>query len=279
MVKFSVIIATYNAERTLQRALDSIRRQSLADYEILIADGGSTDQTLRIIEMNKDIVRWYRSEPDRGIFDAWNKCILASKNEWLLFMGADDILCDGSVLFRAGHFLTGQPKDSLIAYGQVRLVTQDGEAAEVLGGCWDPKKFRTVAMTLPHQGVFHQRLLFERYGFFDTSDRSTGTYEMLLRYLKDHDAIFIDGLVVSEMEIGGVSTLPENQMRFYAAYVSAQKLHGTYRPNFELFARRLQARVKLSIFQLFGIRALSVFVDFSRAILGKMPINSYRNRG
>ena len=73
MKKISIIIATYNAGNVLQRCLDSIRPQKLDEIELLIIDGNSKDDTMDIINKNSDIVDYWVSEPDRGIYDAWNK--------------------------------------------------------------------------------------------------------------------------------------------------------------------------------------------------------------
>ena len=81
MIRFSVITITYNAEKVLQRTLDSVRNQSYEGVEHLIVDGASKDQTLSLTEQYKQqsdasdnghkvIIQ---SEPDHGIYDAMNK--------------------------------------------------------------------------------------------------------------------------------------------------------------------------------------------------------------
>ena len=73
MKTISIIIATFNAGKVLQRCLDSLRPQKTEAIELLIIDGGSKDDTLRIIRDNAALVDYYVSEPDKGIYDAWNK--------------------------------------------------------------------------------------------------------------------------------------------------------------------------------------------------------------
>lgn len=71
----SIVIATYNSKKTLRRALDSVKNQSYQDWECVIVDGASKDGTVEIIKeyKNKDFRFRYISEPDNGIYDAFNK--------------------------------------------------------------------------------------------------------------------------------------------------------------------------------------------------------------
>ena len=73
MKLLSIIIATYNAGNTLDACLTSITKQKSSEIELLIIDGGSSDKTLDIIHSYGDKIDVLISEPDKGIYDAWNK--------------------------------------------------------------------------------------------------------------------------------------------------------------------------------------------------------------
>lgn len=90
--KISVVIATYNCAETLQDCLDSIYAQTYPDIDIVVIDGGSKDATVQVIRSNEEYLGYWISEPDRGIYDAWNKAIIQAKGEWVYFLGADDVL-------------------------------------------------------------------------------------------------------------------------------------------------------------------------------------------
>lgn len=77
MVKISIIIATYNAATCIEQALESVMKQSFQDWECIIQDGGSKDDTISILRKYSllDQRIKYFSEPDKGIFDALNKGI------------------------------------------------------------------------------------------------------------------------------------------------------------------------------------------------------------
>lgn len=92
--RLSIIIATYNAEETLQSALESVINQTFQDWECIIVDGASKDNTLDIVEKycNLDDRFSYISEPDDGIYDAFNKGWKKASGEWIYYLGGDDIL-------------------------------------------------------------------------------------------------------------------------------------------------------------------------------------------
>lgn len=88
----SIIIATYNSEKTLKRALDSVLNQSYQDWECIVVDGASKDNTIGIVKeyVSKDARFRYISEPDHGIYDAFNKGWKMAKGQWVMYLGSDD---------------------------------------------------------------------------------------------------------------------------------------------------------------------------------------------
>ena len=88
----SIIIATYNSGKTLRRALDSVLNQSYQDWECIVVDGASKDNTIEIVKeyVSKDSRFRYMSEPDHGIYDAFNKGWKMAKGEWVMYLGSDD---------------------------------------------------------------------------------------------------------------------------------------------------------------------------------------------
>ena len=88
----TIITATYNAASSLQATISSIRQQSYVNIEWIIVDGGSSDDTVRILQQNDDVIQFWTSEPDNGIYDAWNKGIARARGEWIGFLGAGLIL-------------------------------------------------------------------------------------------------------------------------------------------------------------------------------------------
>lgn len=92
--RISIITATYNAASVLPRLVESLMAQTDQDFEWVVADGGSTDGTLEILERAKTQLKnvLIDSRPDFGIYDALNRGIKLSSCEYYVVLGADDIL-------------------------------------------------------------------------------------------------------------------------------------------------------------------------------------------
>src|SRR5690606_10898813 len=115
---FSIIIPTHNSDRFVPKAIDSLISQKFSDFEILIVDGLSDDNTVEVVNAFHDTRIQITSEKDTGIYDAMNKGVLLSKGQWLLFLGSDDRLHDPSVLQDVYDTVHAHPSSKFI-YGDV----------------------------------------------------------------------------------------------------------------------------------------------------------------
>lgn len=93
--KVSIIIASFNTENIISFALNSVLNQTFQNWECIVIDGLSNDNTISIVEQysKRDKRIRYFSEKDFGIYDAFNKGWKRASGEWIYFLGADDILC------------------------------------------------------------------------------------------------------------------------------------------------------------------------------------------
>ena len=207
----SVIVAVYNGAKTLQRCIDSVSDQTYPNKELIIIDGGSTDGTIEIIRSNQDQITYWQSEPDNGIYHAWNKALGHASGDWICFLGSDDYLWKNSVFEEImPHMIKAESQGIRMVYGQVARITEDGEIGCVDGFSWE-YTWRSIIIdgicTFTHQGMFHHRSLFELYGMFDESFQIAGDYELLIRAFKEGgDAYFVDELIVAGMQTGGITT-------------------------------------------------------------------------
>lgn len=94
IVEVSIIIATYNSENTIRKALNSVIEQKFQNWECIIVDGKSKDKTIDIVKeyISLDSRICYISEKDNGIYDAFNKGWKMAKGEWIYYLGSDDWL-------------------------------------------------------------------------------------------------------------------------------------------------------------------------------------------
>jgi len=88
----SIVTATFNAEKDLPQLIASLRSQTSAQFAWIVADGGSTDRTIEILESNRDLITLYLPGPDFGIYHALNKAIAEAQTKYYLTLGADDLL-------------------------------------------------------------------------------------------------------------------------------------------------------------------------------------------
>lgn len=88
----SIVIANYNYGRFLEEAIQSVLSQSCNDYELIIVDGGSTDNSVEIIKKYVDKIAWWVSEKDKGQSDAFNKGFAQAKGRFLTWLNADDVM-------------------------------------------------------------------------------------------------------------------------------------------------------------------------------------------
>ncbi|MEX0729477.1 MAG: glycosyltransferase [Aquisalimonadaceae bacterium] len=96
-VKISVISATYNAAKELPRLIDSLRAQTDENFEWVVADGGSKDSTVDILESIEDLDVVVSSQQDFGIYDALNRAIKISSGAYYIVVGSDDVLNDNAI--------------------------------------------------------------------------------------------------------------------------------------------------------------------------------------
>ncbi len=93
----SVITAVFNGEAFIASCIESVLSQDYPNIEHIVLDGGSTDGTVAILRKYQDQIAFWQSEPDKGVFDAWNKGLDLARGEWIAFLGADDCYLPGAI--------------------------------------------------------------------------------------------------------------------------------------------------------------------------------------
>jgi len=215
--KISIIIATWNAAKTLRNCLDSIVPQLTEDTELLIIDGGSTDETMDIVRSYGDKIAYSVSEPDKGIYDAWNKGIKIAKGQWIAFIGADDELLPNAIniylkIIQNTHDIDSY--DYICAHNE--FVDFEGQILRIMGGAPKWQKIRK-GMNAAHVASLHNKHnLFENLGGFDINFKICADYEMLLRKNNNLKYIMLDAHI-AKMKVGGMSFSVEALKEVYKA--------------------------------------------------------------
>lgn len=203
--RISIITAVYNRRDTLADALTSLGRQSYAEVEHIIVDGGSTDGSLDLIETHATPHSVVISEPDDGIYDALNKGLSHATGDVIGLLHSDDIFAHGDVL---SHVAAAFEAGADAVYGDLDYVHRsapDRIIRQWRSGAFHPSRLSFGWMP-PHPALFLRRAVIDRFGGYDTSFRISGDYDTVLRYFSSEgfDARYIPEVLV-KMRLGGES--------------------------------------------------------------------------
>lgn len=198
----TVITVVFNGAATIENTIESIISQSYDRVEYIVIDGGSTDGTIDIIRKFEHSIDYWVSEPDTGIYDAWNKGIVLSSGDWISFLGCDDIYLHGAI--DAYARIISNFRDRPVDYISSKVnLTTGTKVVRTVGQRWNWKYFKKY-MNVAHPGSMHSIRLFKEHGLYDTTYKICGDYELLLRARKELKVEFISSATVG-MCIGGVS--------------------------------------------------------------------------
>lgn len=173
----TIIIPSLNQAGVLRRCLRSIAALKYERKEVLVIDGGSTDDTAAVVASAGSVVTSFVCEPDAGIFDAMNKGIARARGDFLYFMGCDDELFYPMVLADVFGDPVACRQD--IVYGNVMI----RDMQVVYDGRFDLEKL--MLRGICHQAMFTRRSLFSRMGMFDLRFRAFADWDFSVRCFAD----------------------------------------------------------------------------------------------
>lgn len=206
-VRVSVVTVSFNSATTVERTLQSVRRQTHPDLEHIVIDGASTDGTLHILDQYRADLAQLVSEPDRGLYHAMNKGWRLATGDVVGFLNSDDELAAPDVISRIVAAFEQSGSDAV--YGDLDLVARGGSEDRVLrrwrSGRFSRLKYHWGWMT-PHPATYVRRQLFLRHGGFREDLAISADYELMLRffYLYRARVTYLPLRLVS-MAVGGAS--------------------------------------------------------------------------
>jgi glycosyltransferase involved in cell wall biosynthesis len=183
--------------------MNSLMAQSYKDFEWVIIDGASTDETLALINPAKaHMPVTVISEPDKGIYDAMNKGLTNSRGQYCYFLNSDDRFFDENVLRGVAEVIdAGGGADLDMVYGSVMYTRDDGP--DVLRTFSHINSKNIFIEDLCHQGIFASKRLFDRIGGFNCAYKINADYDWILRaFMSRAKARCIDN-VISYFHVGG----------------------------------------------------------------------------
>jgi glycosyltransferase involved in cell wall biosynthesis len=206
-VKVSIITAVRNGEATIATTLRSVALQTHPDIEHIIVDGASTDGTRQVIEQTGVDSLRVVSEPDRGVYDAFNKGLALATGDVVAFLNSGDSYVSDAVVANMAQELTRTGVDAV--FGDLVIVDAD-DAHRVLRR-YRSSRFRPSRVAygfMPaHPTLFMRRRVYVDYGGYDASYRIAGDFELVARVFAKGGVTYSSVPdVLVRMPRGGLST-------------------------------------------------------------------------
>lgn len=240
MEKVSIIIPTYNRANVLSASVQSILQQSYTDFELLIVDDGSTDNTDIVVEtMQDDRIRYLKMPENKGVAAARNEGIRQAEYDYIAFQDSDDYWKPDK-LEKQMEFLIQSPEIGLLycpyecqkADGSTILVPDHNIPSEEKQG--NIYQYMLLRNTIGTPGVLVRRQCLEKSGLFCENLTCLEDWELFLRIARDHEIAFQDEpMVRANLSTDGVS----------------HNISGYYEARCYMLARHKEALLRYGIFQ------------------------------
>lgn len=208
---FSIIIPTKNVSTTIPVCLRSILTQTESSIEIIIIDGASTDDTLRIVNTLNDGRVYVFSLNQSGVYAAMNKGIEVASGQWLYFLGGDDFLVDKNVLKDMKSICQSKSTDTVI-YGNVLINGDTGWAktGQIYDGLFNFEKLEQ--QNICHQAIFYRSSFIEKYSLrYNNDEKICADWSFNKACWKYQEFYFVDR-VIAVFSAGGLSTIKRSKI-------------------------------------------------------------------
>ena len=204
---FSIATPCFNSEKTIERTIKSVLAQEFKDYEYIIVDGGSKDATLDIVRRYEPLfegrMRW-QSEPDKGIYDAFNKGVMLSHGKYCWNVNSDDWI-EKDCLTKLSEIIS---ENTDIIIGALNWVNEDGTLIRT--SVFNKERVEYAYKhdkMIPHPSTIVAKWVYDKYGVFDIRFKIAGDMDWFHRVYPKSDIKFaIIETPLNNMSIGGVST-------------------------------------------------------------------------
>ncbi len=184
-MRVTVITTCYNAENTIAQTMLSLQSQSLRDYEHVIIDAASTDDTVCVAKQHADHRVRIISEPDNGIFDGYNKGLVVANGDIIGFLNSDDVYYDNESL----RIIVDNISDNIdCVHGD--LIYVDRRNLSRVIRVWESCDYRDgmfkLSWTPAHPTFYCKSDLYRKYGNYRTDFRIAADVELMYRFIEKH---------------------------------------------------------------------------------------------
>lgn len=209
-IKFSIVTIVYNGSACIGKTIDSIVNQTYDNYEYIIIDGNSKDNTLELCYEYKNKITKIVSEPDKGLYDAMNKGIEQATGDYIIFMNCDDTLYDELVLEKVASEINKNHMPDFV-YGDAIEVSEDG-AQEFLKKSRNHKMI-WYGMFAHHQAMFYKMNVIKLNNIkYDLQYKIAADYALTANFFKYCDSYLYLDFVFCGFKQGGISMKDANNI-------------------------------------------------------------------
>jgi glycosyltransferase involved in cell wall biosynthesis len=213
-MKISIVTVVKNAGKTIEDTIRSVISQTYPDVEYIVIDGGSTDNTLGIIEKYRNNISRLIIEKDDGVFDAMNKGFSSFSGDIIGFLNADDVYTCPEILQHVADELKNEAVD--ICFGDVAYINQKNKSKIIRyysSSSFTKDKIKYGFMP-PHPSLFIKRCVYEEFGGFKSDYKIAGDFELMARFFTNKTIRYrYLPINMVKMSDGGISTTLKNKLK------------------------------------------------------------------
>lgn len=231
-MKISIITVTFNRAHIIRDCIESVLKQGFKDYEYIIVDGASKDNTVDILKEYESKfegrMRWI-SEPDKGLYDAINKGIKTATGDVVGIINSDDFFHRTDSFNIIANAFADDNVDAI--YADDRVVSHEDVSNELRVTRAD--YFRVwmyrIGLMPGHQTFYAKRELFDKFGYYKIDYKIAADFELMLRfiYVNKVRAKYIPEVLMT-FRVGGVSTQLSNKILVNKETVRACRENGLF---------------------------------------------------
>ena len=207
-MKISIITVCYNSEKTIKDTFESLLKQTYNDYQYIIIDGKSTDNTIKLIEEYKlkfeakGIEVKFVSEKDKGLFDAMNKGIKLATGDIVGIINSDDIIYDVDAFKKIIKRFEEDKCDATYS----DLYIMDSSLQKVNRVFIAGRKSYKIGWYPPHPTLYVKKEIYDKFGMYNLKYKIAADYDFMIRIMKNNIKMSYIKEVLIYMRAGGTST-------------------------------------------------------------------------
>ena len=199
----SIIIVSLNEVKYIESTIKSIINQTYKNTEIIVIDGGSDDGTVNILQQYNNIIDYWISEPDKGIYNGWNKGIDLANGEWLNVKGVGDKFVKSLVVEKVVNKILSENRDADLIHGDMIYDPQNTGFSKR----FKPRPIETLYLSVPISisSLFVKSSIQKKHKF-NEKFKIAGDYDFLVTcYLEKYKFCYTK-MLIADMRPGGISS-------------------------------------------------------------------------